>query len=172
MSVPERVVWAVDLLDPWPDERILEIGPGPGVAADLVCRRGARLLAVDRSAVAVERTLRRNAAHVASGLLEVRAAELAALDLPAGGFDGAFSVDVNVFWTRSPAAELAVLHSALRPGGRLHVCFGPTGPQPPDRITTAVGGALRAAGFDDVSVRSEPTGLAVSGFRAGGISGR
>ncbi|GAA2875846.1 class I SAM-dependent methyltransferase [Pseudonocardia halophobica] len=165
MSVPERVAWAVDLLDPRPDERILEIGPGPGVAADLVCRRGARLLAVDRSAVATERTLRRNAAHVAAGLLEVRTAELADLDLPPGEVDGAFSVDVNVFWTRSPARELGVLRGALRPGGRLHVCFGPAGPQPPDRITTAVGGALRAAGFDDVTVRSEPAGLAISAVR-------
>jgi SAM-dependent methyltransferase len=165
VSVPERVAWAVDLLDPRPGERVLEIGPGPGVAADLVCRRGARLLAVDRSAVAAQRTLRRNAAHVAAGLLEVRTAELAALDLPTGEFDGAFSVNVNVFWTRSPAAELAVLHSALRSGGRLHVCFGPAGPQPPERITTAVGGALRAAGFADVVVRAEPAGLAVSARR-------
>lgn len=165
MSVPERVAWAVDLLDPRPGERILEIGPGPGVAADLVCRRGARLLAVDRSAVAAQRTLRRNAAHVANGLLEVRTAELAALDLPAGEFDGAFSVNVNVFWTRSPARELAVLREALRPGGHLHVCFGPAGPQPPDRIATAVGGALREAGFDDVGVRSEPSGLAISAVR-------
>ena len=165
MSVPERVAWAVDLLDPRPGERILEIGPGPGVAADLVCRRGARLLAVERSAVAAERALRRNAAHVGAGLLEVRTAELAALDLPAAEFDGAFSVNVNVFWTRSPARELAVLREALRPGGRLHVCFGPAGPQPPDRITTAVGGALRAAGFDDVGVRSESAGLAISAVR-------
>jgi SAM-dependent methyltransferase len=165
VSVPERVAWAVELVDPTPGERILEIGPGPGVAADLVCRRGARLLAVDRSAVAAERTRRRNAAHVAAGLLEVRTAELAALDLPAGEFDVAFSVNVNVFWTRSPAAELAVLHATLRPGGRLHVCFGPAGPQPPERITTAVGAALRAAGFDEVGVRREPSGLAVSALR-------
>ncbi|GAA4692840.1 class I SAM-dependent methyltransferase [Pseudonocardia yuanmonensis] len=165
MPVPERVAWAVDLLDPRAGERILEVGPGPGVAADLVCRRGARLLAVDRSAVATDRTLRRNADHVAAGLLEVRTAELAALDLPPGSFDAAFSVNVNVFWTRSADRELAVLRDALRPGGRLHVCFGPAGPQPPARITAAVGGALRAAGFDDVVVRSEPAGLALSSRR-------
>ncbi|MCE0766207.1 hypothetical protein LWC35_25365 [Pseudonocardia kujensis] len=53
----------------------------------------------------------------------------------------------------------------LRPGGRLHLCFGSGGPQRPDRVTTAVGGALRAAGSDDVGVRADPAGLAVSGIR-------
>jgi SAM-dependent methyltransferase len=164
MDVPDRIRWAVAVLDPRPGQRILELGCGPGVAADVVCGRGAALLAVDRSATAVARTVARCAAHVRAGLLEVRHGTLA--DLTDERFDAAFSVNVNLFWTRSPAAELAVLHRVLRPGGCVHVCFGAGGPQSPERVTVPIAAALCAAGFTAVRVRVEAEGLAVSGVRA------
>ena|SRR5215211_512729 len=54
-----------------PDDQLLEIGGGPGVAASLVCERldCGSLLLIDRSATATERTRRRNPEHVASGRL-------------------------------------------------------------------------------------------------------
>jgi hypothetical protein len=88
------------------------------------------------------------------------------LDVPAAGLDAAFAIDVNLFWTGTPARELDVLTAALRPGGALHVCYGAAGPQPPDRITVAVTAALTGHGFVDVAVRSGPEGFAVSGLRA------
>lgn len=169
-GVPVRVRWAVDLLDPGPGQRILEIGPGPGVAAALVCERlgEGHLLAVDRSAVAVRRTAERNAEHVAAGRLEVREAALRELDLPTGELDAAFSIDVNLFWTGSTATELGMLAAALRQGGALHICYGAGGPQPAERITGPIAAALRATGFVDVVVRDEDDGLAVSARTPGG----
>jgi SAM-dependent methyltransferase len=163
MDVPDRVRWAVALLDPRPGQRILELGCGPGVAAEAVCARGAAVLALDRSATAVSRTAVRCAGYLDAGLLEVRQGTLA--DLADDRFDAAFAVDVNLFWRRSPAAELAVLHRVLCPGGMLHVCFGAGGPQGPERLTVPVAAALRAAGFAAVRVRVEAEGLAVSGVR-------
>lgn len=164
VTVPDRVLWALDVLDPDPAEEILEIGCGPGVAAGLVCERleTGRLLAVDRSAVATRRTAERNAEHVRSGRLVVRTVALDSLDLPTASLDTAFSVNVNLFWVRSPARELEILGRVLRPGGALHVCFGAGGPQAIDRITSAVAGALREHAFTDVSIISGESGIAVS----------
>ena len=56
--VPARIAWAVELLDLRPDDRVLEFGCGPGVAAGLVADRLSvvgRIVAVDRSATAVAR---------------------------------------------------------------------------------------------------------------------
>ncbi|MGY1617523.1 class I SAM-dependent methyltransferase [Geodermatophilus sp. SYSU D00691] len=165
-AVPDRVRWAVELLDPRPDDVVLEVGCGPGVAAELVCARltTGRMVAVDRSAVAVERTTRRNAEHVAAGRLTVVEAALDGLDLPEHGVDRAFSVNVNLFWTGDPAAELAVLRRALRPGGLLLVLYG-TGPGGPDKATAAVAGALAAHGFTGVERVGSAAGSGVRALR-------
>jgi SAM-dependent methyltransferase len=166
-AVPHRIRWAVDVLDPGPDDRLLEIGCGPGVAAALVCERlrGGRLLAVDRSAVAVRRTAERNAAHVAAGRLEVRESSLSGLEVPPRSLDAALAVNVNVFWTTGAAAELAVLLAALRPGGAVHLLWGGGGPTSGDRITRPVAAALAAAGFAGVRPVTGDAGLGVSAVR-------
>ncbi|WP_448627185.1 class I SAM-dependent methyltransferase [Geodermatophilus sp. URMC 64] len=165
-AVPPRIAWAMELLDPRPDDVVLEVGCGPGVAAVLVCARltTGRLVAVDRSAVAVERTTRRNAGAVADGRLTVLRAELAELDLPAGSVDAAVTVNVNLFWTADPARELAVLRDVLRPGGRLLVLYD-RGPAGADRRIGAVAEALRAHGFADVEVVRAAAGAGVRAVR-------
>lgn len=146
-AVPDRVRAAVELVDPQPGERILEIGGGPGVSAMLVCARigDGQLLAVDRSAVAVQRTEARNAEHLAAGRLVVRQASLDELDLPDQSLDKAFCLNVNLFWTRDPAREVAILRAAVK--GTLLVLYGTDDPSGTDRVTAPVSAALRAGGF-------------------------
>lgn len=164
LVVPDRIRWAVEVVDPRPGEHVLEIGCGPGVAAALVCARltTGRLTAVDRSPVAVARTGRRNAEHVEAGRLVVVQSELD--DLDASGVDKAFSVDVNVFWTGDATRELAALRRALRPGGRLSVLYGasPTGA---DRVTGTVAAALTRHGFTDVEPVRSPHGIGIVATR-------
>ncbi|HEV3504599.1 MAG TPA: hypothetical protein VG637_04850, partial [Actinomycetes bacterium] len=38
-AVPERIRWAVEVLSPAPEDHVLEIGCGPGVAVAAICRR-------------------------------------------------------------------------------------------------------------------------------------
>lgn len=138
---------AVELLDVAPDERVLEIGCGPGVAAALVCERlrDGHLTAVDRSESAIARAHRRNAAAVAAGKLDLRQTDLASLSVAnAARFDAAFAVNVNLFWTGPADAELAVVARALRIGGRLVLAYEtPRGTLPEDKLT-AIETSLRA----------------------------
>lgn len=154
--VPQRVRFAVSVVAPAPSSRVLEFGCGPGAAVELVCPvlDGGRMLAVDRSAVAVRRTAERNAAFVTAGVLEVRESDLAGLTVPDGSVDVAFGVNVNLFWTRDPGPELAVLRAALAPDGVLHVCYDGAPP-------AAVAGGLERHGWTVTPV-SGPGGAGVS----------
>ena len=153
----------MDRLAPKPADRVMEVGCGPGVAVAELCARvtSGSVVAVDRSATAIARTAERNSAAMTAGKLATRCVELAALDLPAGSVDAVLAVDVNLFWTRDPAAELTVLREVLAPDGRLVIGYGADGPQDPARVTGAVEAALQAAGFQDVERRQGPLGFAV-----------
>jgi trans-aconitate methyltransferase len=111
---PARVRWAVELLDLAPDDRVLEIGCGPGTAVELVGARlrTGRIHAVDRSATALRRTSARNRALLDDGVLTVDQCALDALVVEPGAFDVVFAVDVNRFWTGDATDELAVVHRA------------------------------------------------------------
>jgi SAM-dependent methyltransferase len=163
-TVPERISWAVQVVDPQPDERLLEVGCGPGAAAELVCGRltSGHLLATDRSAVAVARTSDRNQAHVAEGRLTVQQAALHELSLPEGELDKAFCVNVNLFWVGRADAELALLRRALRSGGRLFILYGADGPTGSDKITPRISEAVRAAGYADAEVVTADHGIGVT----------
>lgn len=162
-AVPSRIRFALSVLGAGPAERILEVGCGPGVAADELCAvlESGRLVATDRSATALGRAARRNGAHLDSGRLELIRTALAELSRPAGEFDAAFAIDVNLFWTGCAAAELAVVRRVLRRGGRLVIAYG-HGPQEPSRVTDAVAAALGAAGFVAIEMRLDTSGFVVT----------
>jgi ubiquinone/menaquinone biosynthesis C-methylase UbiE len=108
----------VDGLGIQPDDRVLEIGCGHGVAATMVCERldGGRLTAVDRSPKMIEAASRRNAAWIEAGTAEFLVADLEALDLGDRRFDKVFAVRVGLFH-REPDRAHAIVERWLAPGG-------------------------------------------------------
>ena len=56
ISQPFTVAYQTMLLDPRPDERILEIGTGSGYQAAVLCEMGARVFSVERHRALLERT--------------------------------------------------------------------------------------------------------------------
>jgi SAM-dependent methyltransferase len=160
--VPARIAWAVELLDVGPDDRILEFGCGPGVAAALVADRlvGGRLTAIDRSATAIERARARTAHHLDAGRVVLEQVALARFSGERDGFDKALGINVNLFWTTSADAECAVLTRVLRPGGVLRLVYA--GPQPAGAggVGPVVEANLRRHGFT-TGVDPSPDGAAV-----------
>lgn len=185
---PARLVAAVALLAPQPGERVLEIGCGAGVALELVLERiggtrdaagtpdaagtsdaagatGPLVVGIDRSATAIARAARRNAAAVADGRLALHEAELAGFDEGAGRFDAAFAVNVNCFWTGDAAAELDVLRRLLARGGRLLLAWDAPveggGPRNAHALD-AVEQALAARGWQSIERRTAPGAAAIA----------
>jgi ubiquinone/menaquinone biosynthesis C-methylase UbiE len=124
--VSERLRAVVDRLDVQPDDRVLEIGCGHGVAATYVCERleSGRLTAVDRSPKMIAAAARRNAAYVEAGRAEFIVARLEELDLGDRRFDKVFAVRVGLFH-REPERARAIVERYLAPGGRFLSEFDP-----------------------------------------------
>jgi ubiquinone/menaquinone biosynthesis C-methylase UbiE len=122
--VSVRLQRVVDRLDIQPDDRVLEIGCGHGVAATMVCDRleTGRLTAIDRSEKMVEVAARRNAAHVEAGRAEFFVAMLEDADLGERRFDKIFAVRVGLFH-REPARAHTLAESWLVPGGTVLAVF-------------------------------------------------
>jgi ubiquinone/menaquinone biosynthesis C-methylase UbiE len=122
----ERLGAIVERLDVGPDDRVLEIGCGHGVAATFVCERleGGRLTAIDRSAKMIEAATRRNAAYVEAGKAEFIVAELEDLDLGERRFDKIFAVRVGLFH-RDPDRAHDIVGRWLAPGGAVFAFFDP-----------------------------------------------
>jgi SAM-dependent methyltransferase len=155
----ERNLWAVELLDVRPDDRLLEIGFGPGIAIEEMARRATsgHVVGVDHSEVMVRQARKRNAAAVQAGRVELRlgsAETLPAFDEP---FDKILAVNSLMFWD-DPVARLEELRGILRPGGRVAIAHQPRGPGSTDETAAQAGRELAnqfgAAGFIDVRVET------------------
>jgi ubiquinone/menaquinone biosynthesis C-methylase UbiE len=114
----DRLRRVVDRLDLRPGDRVLEIGCGHGVAATLVCERGCRLTAVDRSPKMIDAAAKRNAAYVEAGTAEFLVGSLEELDLGDRRFDRIFAVRVGLFH-REPERARRLAERWLAPGGRI-----------------------------------------------------
>ena len=124
--VSERLRSVVDQLVIRPDERVLEIGCGHGVAATLVCERleGGHLTGIDRAAKMIAAATRRNRAFVEAGKAEFLVATLEDLDLGDRRFDKIFAVRVGLFH-REPERARGLAERWLAPGGALLFFFDP-----------------------------------------------
>jgi ubiquinone/menaquinone biosynthesis C-methylase UbiE len=116
--VSRRLRAIVQQPDIRPDDRVLEIGCGQGVAATYVLERLDRgqLSAIDRSPKMIEAAERRNADEVEAGKAEFLVAELDAFQPGDRRFDKIFAVRVGLF-DRDPERANAIVEKWLAPAG-------------------------------------------------------
>jgi trans-aconitate methyltransferase len=148
-TIPARLRWAVEVMDVQPDDQVLEIGCGPGAGAELICARleTGKLFAIDRSESGVDRTKRRNAKFVEAGRLTVRQIDLATLRVPVKRLNKVFAFNVNLFWVRGCADEVALLHERVVPGGSVFLFYDANRPELVPNIVRKASAALTAGGF-------------------------
>lgn len=167
-SIPARIRWAVDFMDVQPGDHVLEIGCGPGAAAELICQRleTGKLFAIDRSESGVDRTRRRCKRFVDAGRLTVRQIDLATLRVPVKRLHKVFAFNVNLFWVRECQDEVALLHERVLPGGVVHLFYDASRPEQVPEMKEKASAALAAGGFRvSVAENAAPAVVVIVGRR-------
>ena len=169
----ERSRWTVDLLHIDPDDRVLELGCGPGVALEHVARRlrSGTVVGIDHSLVMVKQARRRNREAIATGRVLVRIGPIEDVGAVSGPFMKIFSINVIQFMP-DQAAFFRLLYSKLAPGGIVATTYQPRNKNPTraDAIAMAdqISAAMKSAGFAKSHVEErdfKPPAVCVIGVR-------
>jgi SAM-dependent methyltransferase len=176
-------LWIVDRLGVQPEDRVLEVGFGPGVALAELVQRASRghVVGVDASASMVSQARWRHGDAVVEGRLDVREGDAALLPYDDATFDRACGTHVLYFWP-DPVATVHELRRVLRSGGTLALGYQEREHMPPRASAGLIeAGArlvgpgdveqiVRAAGFEDVRAEAMqatggPAGFCVIGTK-------
>jgi SAM-dependent methyltransferase len=152
----ERSLRTVALLGLVPDDHVLELGYGPGLAvahaAELVPR--GIVVGLDHSVLMQRQASVLNGAAISTGHVRLLVGSAEQLPpLPGAPFDKVFAVNVFMFW-KNPTATLRGLRDVMKPGGVIAITF-----QSRKRAATSddtragaesIAAAMRDAGFVEV----------------------
>jgi|SRR5215469_15799823 len=121
-STVERNEWTLSLLDIGPDDRILEVGCGPGALIQALSARATAgsVVGVDLSSTMLRQAAKRNAQAIREGRVRLEAGSATALPFEEASFDKALSANSLPFW---PDQEAGVrqMRRVLRPGGVISI---------------------------------------------------
>lgn len=118
----DRIHKFVEAMNVQPNDRILEIGCGHGVAASLVCEKlsAGHYVGIDRSLKMVAAATKRNVGFVDAGQAKFVVSTLESYDPGQERFDKVLAMKVRFFHDK-PAEAIRLVQHWLAPNGRLFV---------------------------------------------------
>jgi SAM-dependent methyltransferase len=143
----------IDLLDVQPDDRILEVVFGPGVAVQLLLHRMPTVwvAGVDQSQEMVRQAAARNAEAARGRRVDLRYGSAERLPFGDETFDKVLAINSMQAWTDA-GAGLREIRRVLKPGGNVVLGFTVNSGQP----KAGVAESLAAAGFAQARIVDRP----------------
>ena len=117
-------MWTLELLEPQPDDRILEIGFGPGLGIQAAVNKvpNGSVAGLDLSQTMLRTAAERNRAAIESGRVDLRIGDAGDMPYPDDEFDRVFAVNVLYFWP-NPKPNLQEIRRVLAPNGKVALAF-------------------------------------------------
>ncbi len=123
----ERNLWFVDLLELDRTQRVLELGPGPGIAlaaaTDIIT--DGEVVGLDHSDTMISQAAKRNRRAVGAGRVVLRKGTVERLPTDLGHFDRIFSMNVWQFWPDQDTIVANLIENHLQDDGILAIGLQP-----------------------------------------------
>lgn len=144
--------WTVSLLDLQRNDKVLEVGFGPGIAVEKISNiiKEGSFVGIDPSEVMLSQAQRRNIEAIREGRVKLKLASVEDLPMFDHPFNKILSINSIIFWER-PIERLKVLRNQLTPGGLIVITLQPRSKGATDEIAHQEGTKfvtyLKEAGF-------------------------
>jgi ubiquinone/menaquinone biosynthesis C-methylase UbiE len=141
--------WVIDLLDIQSNDRVLEVGFGPGVGIQLLARLASAgyVAGVDDSEAMVAQATARNVQAIESGRVDLRHGSVESLPFEDRTFDKALAINSMQVWPDA-VTGLREMCRVIKTGGRIALGFTPYSGQQNSGLPEL----LTAAGFIEAHV--------------------
>lgn len=151
-------VWVIELLDIQPNDRVLEVGFGPGVAIELMTQLTPveHVSGIDSSMEMVKQGTARNVKNIGSGRVELQHRSVEHLPFPDNSFDKVLAINSMQVWPDT-AAGLREMRRVLKVTGKIALGFTPYSGQAKDGVSEL----LTSVGFMDTRIVESERGFCV-----------
>ena len=155
--------WLIDLLDIRPNDRILEVGFGPGVGIQLLAgvASAGYVAGVDYSKEMVEQATARNVKAIQNGRVDLRHGSVESLLFEDDTFDKALAINSMQVWPDA-VAGLREMRRVIKAGGRIALGFTVYSGQPKNGLTEM----LTVAAFTEAHVVETEGGFAALAIKS------
>jgi ubiquinone/menaquinone biosynthesis C-methylase UbiE len=145
-----------DLLEVRPNDKVLEVGFGPGVVIQRLARlaNAGHVEGIDRSREMVGQARARNATAVQEGRVELRHGSVESLPFDDNRFDKALAINSMQYWPQA-VAGLREVQRVMKADGRIALGFSPYSGHPNKGLPET----LTAAGFKQAHVVESDKGF-------------
>src|SRR3977135_4089392 len=150
----ECAAWVIGLLEIQRNDKVLEVGFGPGVGIRLLAGSAGHVAGVDPSREMVEQATARNANVIQSGRVDLRHGSVESLPFENNTFDKALAINSMQIWPDA-VGGLQEMRRVMRSGGRAALGFTPYSGQPESGLNAT----LTAAGFTQARVMESDEGI-------------
>ncbi|MFQ4142620.1 class I SAM-dependent methyltransferase [Chlorogloeopsis sp. ULAP02] len=150
--------WVINLLEVQPDDKVLEVGFGPGVGIEILAATVSRgyIAGVDYSKEMVKQARVRNAKAIETGLVALQYGSVEKLPFADDTFDKALAINSMQVWSDAMAGLLEIWR-VMDVGGKIALGFTSHSGQ----SSTGLSEMLTAAGFTETHLVETDQGFCV-----------
>ncbi|MEM9103743.1 MAG: class I SAM-dependent methyltransferase [Pseudomonadota bacterium] len=162
------ITWVVRRLDIHPNDKILDIGFGPGESIMQIANRLDKgfVIGVDCSDTMVQMATKKNRKAIAAGKAELYQGQAEKLLFPNIFFDKVLCIHVIYFW-KNPEIELKEIFRVLVPGGRCVFFIGDKGEMEAVKMTQT--GIYKLYDKNEIKTLLQNNGFSAIKFKASDI---